>query len=150
MTKEERKEYYKKYYQKNKERLKNKDKLYRTLYPERKKAKDYHWWHNVRDKSDKSKINFYAATRRSRLSGKNSIKNNTIKTFYEMSDRLSKCLRIPFHVDHLVPLSKGGPNHETNLLPVPATVNLQKKNNIDFSHPFYSHLSLTKADKVLE
>jgi transcription initiation factor TFIIIB Brf1 subunit/transcription initiation factor TFIIB len=64
-----------------------------------------------------------------------------IRTFYEMSDRLSKCLGIPFHVDHLVPISRQGQHHETNLLPVPASVNLEKNNKCDLSHPFYSHLN---------
>ena len=47
---------------------------------------------------------------------------------YKASDRISKCLGISFHVDHIVPLSKGGTHAPSNLQIVPAKWNRRKKN----------------------
>lgn len=143
MTKEQRAQYNKEYYKKHKEKIKDSQKEWCINNPEKKKEKDRNWWHNVRDKQKKSKINLYGANRRCRLSGKNPSKDKTILTMYETAERLSKCLGISFHVDHLIPLTKGGTHSPNNLLPVPASVNLKKKDKIDFSHPYYSHLNLT-------
>jgi len=150
MNQENRKIYNKIYYQKNKDRILLNEKEYREKYPEKKKLKDYNWWHNVRDKEKKSKINLYGANRRSRINGKNPSKDGIILTMYEMAERLTKCLGIPFHVDHLIPLSKGGEHNKNNLLPVPANVNLKKKDKIDFSHPYYNHLNLTTTLSSLQ
>ncbi len=51
-----------------------------------------------------------------------------IKQFYEYRIRLQDKLGIPFHVDHIVPLSKGGLHHPSNLQVVPASWNRSKHN----------------------
>ena len=54
--------------------------------------------------------------------------NNVIHAFYEAARRVGKCLGIKFHVDHIVPLSLGGPHHQSNLQWVPYIWNLSKHN----------------------
>lgn len=49
-----------------------------------------------------------------------------IEKIYEEAKRLEKEKGEPFHVDHKVPLSKGGQHHESNLRPIPAKENLRK------------------------
>lgn len=49
-----------------------------------------------------------------------------IAALYAASRRVSKCLGVQFHVDHIVPLSKGGAHTPENLQILPASVNLRK------------------------
>jgi len=49
-----------------------------------------------------------------------------IKYYYEWSTRLQNKLGIDFHVDHIVPLAKGGLHHPLNLQVVPAKWNCSK------------------------
>jgi 5-methylcytosine-specific restriction endonuclease McrA len=51
-----------------------------------------------------------------------------VKGIYEASQRVSECLRVAFHVDHIIPVSKGGTHSPENLQIVPAKWNLQKGN----------------------
>lgn len=168
MTKEERKIYNKLYYLKKQEqrkiynkehRLKNKEHIKKQRKEYRLKNKEHllkekaEYYQKNKEyikekrkeyvKNNPDKINERAARRRAKkkaVTAENANKN-IIKTFYKMSSRLSECLGIPFHVDHLIPLNINGIHHEENLLPVPASVNIsRKKDEIDLSHPFYSHL----------
>tara|TARA_Y100000004_G_scaffold80752_2_gene90764 strand:+ start:2714 stop:3316 length:603 start_codon:yes stop_codon:yes gene_type:complete len=52
-----------------------------------------------------------------------------VKHFYDWSVRLESKLGIKFHVDHIVPLSRGGLHHPSNLQVVPAVWNMRKYNN---------------------
>jgi hypothetical protein len=51
-----------------------------------------------------------------------------VKGIYGASQRVSECLGVPFHVDHIVPVSMGGTHSPENLQIVPAKWNLQKGN----------------------
>ena len=51
-----------------------------------------------------------------------------IKHIYAYAVRVSKKLNITFHVDHIVPISKGGLHHPMNLQVVPAVWNVRKNN----------------------
>lgn len=54
-----------------------------------------------------------------------------IEELYKLSDRLSKCLGIPHHVDHIIPLQGklvSGLHIFSNLRVIPATINLRKGN----------------------
>jgi len=54
--------------------------------------------------------------------------NKIMKVFYDAAKRVGKCVGIRFHVDHIVPLSLGGPHHQSNLQWVPYMWNLSKHN----------------------
>jgi len=49
-----------------------------------------------------------------------------ISCFYKCSKRVSDCLGIKHHVDHIVPLARGGLHIPSNLQVLPAIVNLRK------------------------
>jgi restriction endonuclease S subunit len=51
-----------------------------------------------------------------------------IKQIYAYRVRLQNKLGIDFHVDHIVPISKGGLHHPSNLQVVPAVWNVRKNN----------------------
>jgi len=55
---------------------------------------------------------------------------NKIAKFYSKAQKLSKQTNIKYHVDHIIPLSKGGLHHENNLQVITATQNLQKSNKL--------------------
>ena len=60
----------------------------------------------------------------------------TISGLYTATKRISECLGVSFHVDHVVPLSKGGKHEVHNLQIVPAKWNISKlnRNNERFPH----------------
>jgi hypothetical protein len=49
-----------------------------------------------------------------------------IKCFYNQAERLFKRFGIKFHVDHIVPIAKGGLHAPTNLQVLPASLNFRK------------------------
>lgn len=51
-----------------------------------------------------------------------------MKQIYAHAVRVSNKLHIPFHVDHIVPLSKGGLHHPSNMQICPASWNMSKNN----------------------
>jgi len=53
----------------------------------------------------------------------------------ECCRRLESCLGNPWEVDHIVPLSKNGKHHHTNLQILPAYWNCRKYNKKDFALP---------------
>ena len=53
-----------------------------------------------------------------------------IKTIYEASSRISECTRIKHHVDHVIPISRGGYHIHTNLQILPAKINLKKSSKL--------------------
>lgn len=129
-TKLQKKEYYlrnkeilkakhKEYRLKNKEKRNEYNRLYNKLYPEKSAEK--------------------TSKRRALL--KNAVHADSNKQiidhFYKMSVRLTNCLGIKFHVDHIIPISKGGFHHESNLQVIPASLNLLKSSKINYSLPNY-------------
>lgn len=51
-----------------------------------------------------------------------------MRVVYTQARRISKCLQIPFDVDHTIPLSKNGLHEPTNIQPVPSSWNRSKQN----------------------
>jgi hypothetical protein len=49
-----------------------------------------------------------------------------VNSFYTISRRISECLRYPFHVDHIMPLARGGMHHQDNLQILSKKKNLSK------------------------
>lgn len=78
----------------------------------------------------------HAAHRRAALAARTPLWADlvAIAAFYEQAARVSKCLGVPHHVDHIVPL-KGrrvsGLHVALNLRVVPAVVNLRKRNSFE-------------------
>lgn len=58
----------------------------------------------------------------------------SIGHIYKARARISKCLGITFHVDHIIPLAKGGKHVIENLQLLPARLNLKKSDKILTSH----------------
>lgn len=84
--------------------------------------------------SDKGKVANQNKSSRRRAIKKKASANLTfteeqlIKQYYNHSVRLKNKLGIEFHVDHIVPLSRGGLHHPSNLQVVPARWNIRKHN----------------------
>jgi 5-methylcytosine-specific restriction endonuclease McrA len=53
-----------------------------------------------------------------------------IDAIYDYSRRITKCIGIPHHVDHIMPISRGGYHIHTNLQVIPAILNQRKKDKL--------------------
>lgn len=63
-----------------------------------------------------------------------------ISSIYEMAARLSECLGIKHHVDHIIPLQGEGVcglHVPWNLAPIPASINIRKRNKLLVEEPSY-------------
>jgi 5-methylcytosine-specific restriction endonuclease McrA len=78
-------------------------------------------------KANPDKVRESQGVRRSRLWGdreKLSPSDRAImRTIYQVSERVSRCLGIEHQVDHVIPLSRGGRHCPSNLQAIPATLN---------------------------
>jgi len=54
---------------------------------------------------------------------------------YAWAKRVQKCLGIEMHVDHIVPLAKGGKHNYDNLQVLPAQLNMRKQDNEKYELP---------------
>ena len=153
MTKEERREYNKayrlknkeaiakkaqKYYLENKERIKETHRIYETnnrvAVLERKKS----WRKNNKDympqwfKDNHAKKMAYEANRRSRKLKQTPEDADLYKIleFYKEAQQLTVVTNIQHHVDHVIPLSKGGLHHQDNLQILTAEENLRKGSKV--------------------
>jgi len=99
----------------------------------------------ARDKARKEKRR---AVKRQQLSP--AINTAIVVVFYEMRDRLASCLRIPFHVDHIVPLAKGGLHCHTNLQVLPATINREKSDRGSFRWGFENFADFLRTSRFRE
>ena len=54
----------------------------------------------------------------------------TIKEIYKARKRISDCIGVQFHVDHIYPIAKGGLHKLSNLQLLPAKINIRKKDKI--------------------
>lgn len=112
------------YYHTNKARVKLKSLAWRRANAERlrqKAKKEY--------RENPTRFFEYAAARRALKKGAPKEAGASaafMRQFYITARRISRCLGIPFHVDHLRPLSKGGPHHENNLQVIPGVLNIRK------------------------
>lgn len=59
-----------------------------------------------------------------------------VSSIYGQAQRVSKCLGVTMHVDHILPLSKGGVHEASNLQIIPKTINLRKSDKLDFQLQF--------------
>lgn len=107
-------QYRKQYYKENKDHLLKNRALYDKRFPEKRAAKD--------------------ARRRATLRGAMLMlhrdQQDIIETIYDCSNRVSSCTGIQHHVDHIIPITKGGYHIHTNLQVLPAKLNISKSNKL--------------------
>ena len=134
----DRKAYFKAYYEANKEKKLAWDKAYREANKEKTAVYMANWGAN-----NKATVN--AKSKRYKESKRD---NNYIVTeldkfveqeMYELAQIRTKQLGKDWHVDHTIPLSKGGPHAIHNLEVVPKAWNLSKGNRN--SNRFNKHLT---------
>lgn len=125
-----------KYYIDNKVKVNEYGKRWRSLNKDYRKTRD----RNYR-KNNKELCNLHCSKRRAKLHNACHPQHNIDieKAFQEMSIRLKKCIGIDFHVDHILPLNKGGFHHHGNLQVIPGRINEGKRDNIKFTHPCLIH-----------
>lgn len=127
-----RRDYRKKYYKKNQEKIKkyrskynrmyykeNKDKLKAYFKRYKKENIEKYLWHNNRRKALKLNLTSQDANQ------------EKIRFIYWAAKELEKIDGIKYHVDHIIPLSKGGLHHENNLQVIEAKNNLKKGSKIN-------------------
>jgi len=131
-------------YHENKETWKARHKIWRSKNLESARERSRKWSKENSEKIKKTSkewrkcnkhiINFHSNKRRKTLQNAclmlHKDQENIIKTIYETSSRICKCTNIPHHVDHIIPLSKGGFHVHTNLQILPATINRRKGNKM--------------------
>jgi 5-methylcytosine-specific restriction endonuclease McrA len=49
-----------------------------------------------------------------------------MRTIYQLSDRVGRCLGVEHQVDHIIPLARGGKHCPSNLQAIPTTLNQWK------------------------
>lgn len=70
------------------------------------------------------------------------------KTFKLMRRRISECLGIPFDMDHIFPLSKGGLHHHGNIQVIPSKINARKAASLEYEHELLIHWTQLPDDIV--
>jgi hypothetical protein len=109
-------EYSRNYQSRNREESKERSKRYARNNPEKRR--------------------FYESKRRSKINNScfslSKEDKKIILSIYESATRIANCLGILYHVDHIIPLSKGGTHTPSNVQVLPASINLKKKDKVDF------------------
>lgn len=127
-------------YSKHRESHIERTRAWRERNPEKQSLSSKNWRKNNHEKftsilkewrkNNPGKQRTYDAIRRAeKKKGRKDLTKNQlaiITCLYDLSNRLGKKLGIKFHVDHVVPLSRGGKHEPTNLQVMPATLNVQK------------------------
>ncbi len=72
----------------------------------------------------RARIAAYRARKREQLHPTANLK--LIQEFYKTAARITRCVGVSFHVDHVKPLARGGLHHETNLQVIPGRINQRK------------------------
>jgi hypothetical protein len=135
----------KKWQKSNLERTRDHCKRWRTENPEKMKQCKKNWIEKNRDKVRKNrrdwkkknpaKVNATNAKRRVAIKNLttelNAEEKAIILCIFETSKRISDCCGIQHHVDHIIPVARGGLHHHCNFQIIPATINAQKGTRIN-------------------
>ena len=134
-------QYQKNYYNSNRQTLCKKAQEYRKKNPEKIKLQWVQYRKNNKEKiingrrryakKYPEKINAKASRKRAML--KNALHPDHKKEHDKFLAHLAKILK-PFqdlHVDHIVPLARGGSHHISNLRLLPAKINISKREKLD-------------------
>jgi hypothetical protein len=75
------------------------------------------------------------AKRRDAAKSLTDVQKKINRQFFLMSRRLKQCLNMDWHVDHIIPISRGGLHVPSNLMVMTAKLNLRKsaRTDLDFS-----------------
>lgn len=121
------------------------DRDFKKRNPEKHRQSTREWNKNNKERAKKNLLNWkennkerfkllirlgaakYRARKRNACIKLSEAQEKIIKTIYDLRQRLENRLGIKFHVDHIVPLAKGGLHIPSNLQVLPASINLQKK-----------------------
>lgn len=139
----ERLEKFKQYYIANKERHRELGKRWLNLNPEKRVAVYKKYYQNNKEKvnvankkwrdNNQEKVKIIGkriqAERREKLGSSKKLtkaQKRIIECFYEQAQRIQSRLGVKMHVDHIVPLAKGGAHIPTNLQVLPASINMRK------------------------
>lgn len=148
-----KREYYRSYLSKNREKSVIWQREYRSKFPERNLEYGRRWRKKNPEKArevyrrsarkNRKAINqraakkvrenlayacFNASMRRACKKKKTpkGVNKKLISVFYQIANRLTKCVGIKFHVDHFLPLEGDGNHEPCNLWVIPGSVNLWK------------------------
>lgn len=113
------------WYEANSDKVKTQARFWRKANPEKMKA--------FRHKRRALKINA--------IHPDHDAENEKLKHFLAIA--LSQLFKEPYHVDHILPLSKGGFHHHENLQVIPGKINHEKKDSLDYrsDNPRFKHWS---------
>lgn len=145
-NKEYQKEYNARYRNNNKELLKKADRerqrKRRQEHPEKVKESESKYRKKFalleRERKKKWRKDNPAKVKDVKINRKNKLKSTKenqkiikiMNTFYKTAQRVSKCTGIPFHVDHIIPISKKGTHTANNLQILTASLNMRKSDKI--------------------
>ena len=128
MTKEQIKQYKKKYRDKNREILNQKSREYTKLNPEKRKEAKRKWANN--NKLHKSVLNKnWNAKKLGVIGSFTKEEYQTLLNSY--NNNCGYCFeRSAYTIDHIIPVSKGGTNYISNIMPACLECNGQKSNRL--------------------
>ena len=118
--------------------------IYRKMNPEKVKKCNRRWVEKNRlkynaiskkwIKNNPDKVVEFAGRRRAREMNAcvmlHRDQQKIIDSIYEYSQRITNCIGIMHHVDHIIPISRGGVHVHTNMQVIPASLNCRKSNKL--------------------
>jgi len=119
-------------YRENPEKFRESGRKWRSKNPDKFAASMKRW-----NENNRPVVARIASDRRARMRGAmpESADIDVMNVLYEARDRITQCTGIIHHVDHIVPISRGGLHHQANMRVIPASVNHRKwaKSDEEFS-----------------
>ncbi len=143
----------KEYYKNNSEVSKERCQEWRKKNPDKIKGQCRAWQEDNRDRSRAIKTKYSKTlkgkiTRSRKVRKRRAIEAEALhpehnvsfeSVFEKMRVRLTNCLRFKFHLDHIFPISQGGPHYHGNFQVIPSTLNIIKGNRLNYFHPILIH-----------